>query len=144
MKTASGASFNLSDHQGKWVYIQIFNTTCEDCIREMMIIKELQKKYQDSIDFISLSIDFNFGHFIQFKEHFPQFDWTFVHFDQHYEWIDGMQITTLPDNLLFDPSGRLVKRNAPDITTQLPLYLARLFHQREEEDVIPLNQPKKQ
>lgn len=144
MKTASGASFNLSDHQGKWVYIQIFNTTCEDCIREMMIIKELQKKYQDSIDFISLSIDFNFGHFIQFKEHFPQFDWTFVHFDQHYEWIDGMQITTLPDNLLFAPDGRLVKRNAPDITTQLPLYLARLFNQAEDDEAIPLNQQKKQ
>lgn len=144
MKTASGASFNLNDHRGKWVYIQIFNTTCEDCIREMMIIKELQKKYQDSIEFISLSIDFNFGHFIQFKEHFPQFDWTFVHFDQHYEWIDGMQITTLPDNLLFAPDGRLVKRNAPDITTQLPLYLARLFHQTDDEENIPLNQQKKQ
>ena len=143
MKTASGASFNIEDYKGKWLFVQIFNTSCEDCIREMMIIKELQQKYKDSITFISLSIDFNFGHFIQFKEHFPQFDWTFVHFDHQYPWIDELQITTLPDNLLFGPDGKLVKRDAPDITTQLPLYLARLFHQSETEDNIPLNQNRK-
>lgn len=143
MRTAQGANFNLKDYKGKWVYVQIFNTECTDCIREMMIIKELSQKYKDSVAFISLSIDFNFGHFIQFKEHFPQFDWTFVHFNQNYEWLDQLQISTLPDNLLFSPDGKLAQRYAPDITTKLPLFLLRLFREVDEDNV-PLNQQKKQ
>lgn len=138
MKTANGANFNLDDYKGKWVYVQIFNTDCMDCIREMMILKELHEKYKDSVAFVSLSIDFNFGHFIQFKEHFPQFNWTFAHFNNRYDWLDELKITALPDNLLFSPNGELARRNAPDITTELPLFLLRLFKEVDEND-IPLN-----
>lgn len=138
MKKVNGADFNIEDYKGKWVYVQIFNTDCMDCIREMMIIKELHEKYKDSVAFVSLSIDFNFGHFIQFKEHFPQFNWDFAHFNQRYDWLDALQVTTLPDNLLFSPDGELSQRNAPDITTKLPLFLLRLFREVDEND-IPLN-----
>ena len=143
MKTINGAPLDLEDHKGSWVYVQMFTSTCEDCIREMMIIDELHKKYGDSVVFISLSLDFNFGHFIQFKEHFPQFDWTFAHFNNRYDWIDKMQTSTLPDNLLIRPDGKLARRFAPDITTELPLFLLRLFKE-EEKDNIPLNQNRKQ
>lgn len=139
MKTANGANFNIEDFKGKWVYVQIFNTDCLDCVREMMIIKELQEKYKDSVEFVSLSIDFNFGHFIQFKEHFPQFNWTFAHFNNRYDWLDALKITALPDNLLFSPDGELYMREAPDITTKLPLFLLRLFREVDKND-IPLNQ----
>ena len=139
MKTVQGAKFDLSDFKGKWVYVQLFNVSCEDCIREMMIVKELQKKYEDKIAFVSLSLDFNYGQFIQFKERFPQFDWTFVHFNGRYDWIDNMEVTTLPDNLLIAPDGTLAKRYAPDITTKLSQFLAQLFSDGEEDPDLPLN-----
>ena len=139
MKTVQGAKFDLSDFKGKWVYVQLFNVSCEDCIREMMIVKELQKKYEDKIAFVSMSLDFNYGQFIQFKERFPQFDWTFVHFNGRYDWIDNMEVTTLPDNLLIAPDGTLAKRYAPDITTKLSQFLAQLFSDGEEDPDLPLN-----
>ena len=138
MKEANGADFTLSNFKGKWVYLQFFNTTCLDCIREMTIIRQLQEKYKNNIVFVSISTDFNFGHFIQFKEKYPQFDWTFVHFNGEYQWLDDMGITTLPDNMLIAPDGKLSNRYAPDITKELSIYLARLF--KEEEDLsTPLN-----
>ena len=138
MKEANGADFTLSNFKGKWVYLQFFNTSCLDCIREMTILKQLQEKYKDNIVFVSISTDFNFGHFIQFKEKYPQFDWTFVHFNGEYQWLDNMGITTLPDNMLIAPDGKLSNRYAPDITKELSIYLARLF--KEEDDLsTPLN-----
>ena len=139
MKAADGSDFNLADLHGKWVYIQFFNTTCTDCIREMMILKELKNKYGDKIEFVSLSLDFNFGHFIQFLEQCPQFDWHFVHFNNQFAWLEQMHITTLPDNIMIKPDGTLAQRYAPDITGKLVLHLARLFDGKTEDDATPLD-----
>lgn len=139
LKAADGSDFIFSDLKGKWVYIQFFNTTCTDCIREMMIINELKKKYGEKIEFVSLSLDFNFGHFIQFMEQYRQFDWHFVHFNDQFAWLEQMHITTLPDNILISPDGTLAQRYAPDITSKLALYLARLFDGKTDDDASPLD-----
>lgn len=138
LKAANGTQLKLEKMKGKWVYIQFFNSTCEDCIREMMIIKELQKKYADEIDFVSISTDFNVNLFIQFKDYYRQFDWQFAHFNDQFEWLNELEITTLPDNILISPDGKLAQRYAPDITRELAGYLARLF-KKEEKEVNPLS-----
>ena len=136
---ANGADFDLESLKGKWVYIQLFNTSCSDCIREMVIVKNLKEKYGDKIEFVSLSLDFNFGHFIQFLEQYPQFDWHFVHFNNQFAWLEQMQITTLPDNILISPDGKLSQRYAPDISSELSLFLARLFDGERNNETTPLD-----
>ena len=132
-KEIGGSSFKFSDLKGKWVYVQFFNMDCPDCIREMMIIKELKAKYGDKIEFVSLSLDFNVSRLLQFKEKYPQFDWKFVHFNNQFEWLDEMGINALPDNILLNPDGTLSRRDAPDITRDLPLFLMRMFAPQEEQ-----------
>lgn len=127
LKEASGADFDPKTLRGKWVYIQFFSSECADCIREMMIISQLKAKYGDQIEFVSISVDFNFGHFIHFMEQYPMFDWHFVHFNSQFAWLDELQVATLPDNLLLNPDGTLAQRYAPDITRKLSVFLARLF-----------------
>ena len=138
LKEIGGSSFRFSDLKGKWVYVQFFNMDCTDCLREMMIIKELKAKYGDKIEFVSLSLDFMVSPLLQFKEKYPQFDWKFVHFNNQFEWLDELEINSLPDNLLLTPEGTLYQRNAPDITRDLPLFLMRLFAP-EEEQINPLD-----
>ena len=132
-KEIGGSSFKFSDLKGKWVYVQFFNLDCSDCIREMMIIKELRAKYGDKIEFVSLSLDFTVSRLLQFKEKYPQFDWKFVHFSNQFEWLDEMGINALPDNILLNPDGTLYRRDAPDITRDLPLFLMRMFAPQEEQ-----------
>ena len=132
-KEIGGSSFKFSDLKGKWVYVQFFNLDCPDCIREMMIIKELKAKYGDKIEFVSLSLDFTVSRLLQFKEKYPQFDWKFVHFNNQFEWLDMMGINALPDNILLNPDGTLSRRDAPDITRDLPLFLMRMFAPQEEQ-----------
>ena len=132
-KEIGGSSFKFSDLKGKWVYVQFFNMDCPDCIREMMILKELKAKYGDKIEFVSISLDFTVSKLLQFKEKYPQFDWKFVHFNNQFEWLDEMGINALPDNILLNPDGTMARRDAPDITRDLPLFLMRLFAPQEEQ-----------
>ena len=138
LKEIGGSSFKFSDLTGKWVYVQFFNLNCLDCIREMMILKELKSKYGTNIEFVSISLDFSVSKLLQFKEKYPQFDWRFVHFNNEFAWLDEIRVNALPDNLLLKPDGTLYRRDAPDITRDLPLFLMRLFAPQEEK-IDPLN-----
>ena len=138
LKEIGGSSFRFSDLKGKWVYVQFFNMDCTDCRREMMIIKELKAKYGDKIEFVSLSLDFMVSPLLQFKEKYPQFDWKFAHFNNQFAWLDELGINALPDNILLNPDGTIARRNAPDITRDLPLFLMRMFAP-EEEQINPLD-----
>ena len=134
----NGGNFSLEKLKGKWVYIQFYNNLCLDCIREMMVIKELQDKYKDNIDFVSISVDFNFEDFTAFVNEYKMFDWQFLHFNWQYEWLNSMGIYSLPDNILIDPSGKIAERYAPDAGLKLAELLTKLFLEEEEEDRNPL------
>ena len=138
LKEIGGSSFRFSDLKGKWVFVQFFNVQCSDCLREMMIIKELKAKYGDKIEFVSISLDFMVSPLLQFKEKYPQFDWHFVHFNNQFTWLDELEVNALPDNILLNPDGTISRRNGPDITRDLPLFLMRLFAP-EEEQINPLD-----
>lgn len=133
-KEASGVDFRLSKLKGKWVYVQLFQTSCVDCIREMLIINELQDKYRDSITFVSLSVDFNFQQFSQFRRTFSQFDWKFLHFNNHFSWLSEMEIAALPDYFLISPDGRLSQREAPPLDKGLAQFLLQKFTPEEHEE----------
>ena len=131
-KEASGANFNLKKLQGKWVYLQIFNSSCEDCIRNMLILKKLQETYPDKLAIVSLSVDFDESKFVQFVSRYgEQFPWSFIHFNDQYEWLANLEIGNLPDNLLISPNGKLMQRYAPDADRDLPRMLQQMFPEEE-------------
>lgn len=138
-KEANGANFNLQRLQGKWIYIQVFNSSCEDCIREMLILKKIQEEYKDDLEIVSLSVDFEESKFVQFISRYREmFPWQFAHFNQQYDWLAQYDIGNLPDNLLIAPDGRLAMRYAPDASKDLAIFLKRLFDKGEEPDKNPL------
>lgn len=136
-KEITGVDFDIESLKGKWVFIQLFNAQCQDCIRDMVMLQKMNEKYSNELAIVSLSIDFNNGHLLHFKDMYPQFDWTFVHFNNEYHWLDEMSITTLPDNMLLSPDGTLYQRYAADISRDLAHFLAKLFS-KEEQEINPL------
>lgn len=127
LKEANGVDFKLEKLKGKWIYLQFFSSNCDDCIREMMIIKELKEKYKDSLVFVSVSLDFDFNDFIDFKQVYKIFDWQFVHFNFQFDWLDELEINTLPDNILLTPKGRIALRDVPVADKGLATFLSRKF-----------------
>ena len=141
-KSANGSKFDPKEYEGKWVYYQFFSTQCVDCIREMVIINELQKQYKEKIIFVSVSVDADVTKFIQFRKNFSQFDWEFVHFNQSYEWLKYFEFYSLPEYLLIAPDGQLSRRYPPSPDRDLPIFLLQLLED-EEEIINPLD-PKNQ
>lgn len=133
LKEVSGVDVKIEKLKGKWVYLQFFTSNCEDCIREMMIIKELSNKYKDSIVFVSVSLDFDFSLFSDFRQSYKIFDWQFVHFNYQFQWLDDLAINSLPDHILLAPSGRIALRDAPAPDKGLVEYLGKKFYAKEEE-----------
>ncbi|MDR3048096.1 MAG: redoxin domain-containing protein [Bacteroidales bacterium] len=130
VKKQDGSSVNLiENYKGKWVYLQVFNVNCLDCIREMLIIKDLHEKYGDKITFVSLSLDFDFTKFQNFTNKNSQFTWDFVHFNSNFEWLRDLEIGSLPDNILFDPEGHISLRYPPDPSKNLSQFLLLKFRE---------------
>lgn len=126
-KYANGSKFDQNDFDKKWVFYQFYSTQCVDCIREMLIIEELQKAFKNKITFVSVSVDADVSKFVQFRKKYNQFDWEFVHFNHSYEWLKEMEIFSLPEYLLFAPDGKLYSRYPPALDQNFSLFLLQLF-----------------
>jgi thiol-disulfide isomerase/thioredoxin len=135
-KQENGNSFQFKTLNGKWVYLHFFNTRCLDCIREMLIIKELQQKFKDNITFVSICLDHDFATFRTFKKDYSMFEWEFIHFNNNYEWLRKLEILALPDNILLNDKGEIYLRYAPDPSKDLTLLLEKLFSEKENTNPV--------
>lgn len=136
-----GHKVRLKQYEGKPVYLQIFQTDCINCVREMMIINELQKKYDGRVQFLSLCVDPEKRTYQNFvKQYGKQFSWPILYFDEQYDWLALQGVETLPDHLLFGGDGALIKRFPPAPDQGLPEYLQANYPEQVEEEQNPLFQ----
>ena len=134
-----GHKTHLKQYQGKPVYLHIFQTDCINCIREMMIIKELYNQYNDKIQFVSLCVDPDKASYQAFvKQYGKLFEWPVLYFNEQYDWLMLQGVETLPDHILFGDNGSLLERYAPSPEQELPEYLQYTFPKEKEEDQNPL------
>lgn len=144
LKESNGKDFNLKKQKGNWVYLHFFRTDCIECIREMMLIKELNERYKDSVTFVGVCLDFDKYKLQTFLNKYPQFDWHFVHFNQQFTWLSDLEVNALPDYLLISPQGNIYQRYLPAPANGLVEYLSRLMYHPEEKDDNPMFKTKKQ
>ena len=97
-----------SDWDGKYVYINFFASWCADCIQEMQLMQKLHVKYQRDVAFVSISLDDNFESFKAFYLGHPEFDWEFVYGPSFKDFRETFLVSSLPEFILIDPSGRIV------------------------------------
>jgi len=133
-ETKTGQRVHLSDKRGKYIYLQFYNMNCDDCIREMLIVKSLHEKYKDSVDFITISLDANKTVFRKFTETYPQFNWEFWNFNQNYAFLESLNINSLPHCVLLDKNGNLLQNYAPEPGRNLTETLQELFPEPEKQE----------
>lgn len=112
-----GGKTKLEDFRGKYVYIDVWATWCAPCRAEIPFLKKLEEKYhQKNIVFVSLSIDQmkdleKWRKLIKDKELggvqvLADNDW-------NSQFVKEYNITGIPRFILIDPSGKIVKADAP-------------------------------
>ena len=136
LKEVSGADFKFGKPSKRWTYVQFFNSQCEECIREMMILKTIQEKFKDSLQIVSISTDYNFNDFSNFRQRYDKkmFDWQFVHINGQYEWLEGLQLFSLPEYILLSPDGKLYERHTALPEKGAIMYFRQKFTPEDIED----------
>jgi len=128
-----GRKEDIKQTDGKNIYIQVFQSDCIDCIREMLIIQKMKQLYGNHIQFVSLNVDPKPEQYKAFCETYGQmFDWPILYFDGSYDWLMENGIETLPSYKLFDGRMNLIAPYPPEPEKGLPEYLRNLFPNEEE------------
>ena len=52
-----GNVHKLSEFEGKWCLVDLWNSACGPCIRALPELREIKEKYPDTLELISLSVD---------------------------------------------------------------------------------------
>lgn len=142
-KTKNGNMSDFVSKKGKYVYVQFYNVNCEECIRDMMIMKKLYQIYKDSIDFISVSLDNDMGTFIKFTETYSDFNWDFWNFNGNYHFLRMLEVNALPRSILLNRDGAIELYEAPDPSRNLQGFLEILFPEKEIKQDENITSPSK-
>lgn len=112
-----GGNTKLEDFKGKYVYVDVWATWCGPCRAEIPSLKKVEEKYHGkNIEFVSISVDVAKDHekwksFVSEKQLggvqlFADKDWSS-------DFIKAYGVTGIPRFILIDPSGKIVKADAP-------------------------------
>ncbi len=138
MQLPNGNKWKAKTIKDKYTYFYFFNTDCIDCIRNFLILEEIHKQLQDSLNVVAVSIDFEYEKFQRFTERYQNFTFPIVHFSQNFDWLETLEVRTLPDFFLLTPEGTMGQRYLPPPDQGLIIKLLQLFKKAEEDDNNPM------
>lgn len=104
---------NLSDLQGKWVYLSFVRVNEPASISEIETIAHFKEKYlnqRDDVELVTIACDREFQkmfHFLKNTRRGKQFDWTWLHFNGNYDLLRHFKVTTFPWFVLINPDGQI-------------------------------------
>ncbi|WP_343330737.1 TlpA disulfide reductase family protein [Polaribacter staleyi] len=113
----AGGTTSLDDLKGKYVYIDVWATWCGPCKYEIPFLKKVEEQYHDkNIHFVSLSVDKQkdkdkWKKMIVDKE--LQGTQIISDNDFNTSFVNNYKINGIPQFILIDPQGNIVKANAP-------------------------------
>ncbi len=111
LPNATNDTFSLEDFRGKIIYLNFWNLVCRPCIEEMDTIKNIYKRYDNTIQFISISTDVDPEQSFKYAEE-KDYNWLLLHFDNNFELLEKYDVRTYPKNLLIDKHGTIIKNPA--------------------------------
>ncbi|NLR91145.1 MULTISPECIES: TlpA family protein disulfide reductase [Flammeovirga] len=112
-KDLEGNTVDLTEFEGKYVYIDVWASWCGPCLREIPSLQEIEKKYEGKdIVFVSLSVDQStdaWKAMVKKKDlHGNQ-----LHLGTNFKFTDKFNITSIPRFILLDKKGKVENANAP-------------------------------
>lgn len=104
---ANGKIISLSDFKGKYVYLQVYTSWCTSCLDQMMMFQNLQKKYGNKIEFISISIDRDEK---LFKKMLPKtYNWKILHCNNIRQFKEDFNVKAVPIYFLIGQNGEFIE-----------------------------------
>lgn len=132
----TGAIKELSDFEGKHVYINFYASWCASCLAEMRQIPSLRKTYGKHVEFISISMDEHFEDFKNFVVKSRDLGQKFLLGSQDPEFLDTWQMRSVPRYVLLDREGRIIRFEAQSPTGGIERELDKIKDEAEKKPKI--------
>lgn len=104
-KDLDGQAHKLSDYRGKGVIINFWGTFCKPCVREMPLIEEYYKKYQDQ-GIVVLGVNLDEPH-VTVKSFIREYEITYPILMDDFTVRDLYGVRSYPTTFFIDSSGRI-------------------------------------
>ena len=92
-------------YQGKFVYVNFFETWNDQAVAEMKIMIQMAQKYGEFVSFLSLCTDKDEASFEKFKAANPEMDWDICYIGQNSPIKSDFRVKVVPTYFLIDQSG---------------------------------------
>ncbi len=112
LTTLSGKEINLSDFQGKFVYLNFANTQNYACKKDFQALSKLANLLKRDVKIVTVLTDDDPDKAAAYVKK-NKLDWTFLSFNQNAKVLYDYRIKALPTYYLIDPEGKLVFSPSP-------------------------------
>ena len=101
-----GNVHSFSEFQGKWCLVDFWNSGCAACLRAYPELHELKKKYTDTLEIVSLSIDSE-SNWHKASEKIPTIGHNWNEGKENYGIFGRLGTHTYPTYLVISPEGTI-------------------------------------
>ena len=103
---------HLSDFRGDYIYLNFCNSFGYYCVREYEYLKILHNRLNDRLSIVTILVDDSIENMKQLVGG-NSYPWTFLHFSNQPEILEGYDIRTYPSYFLIGPDGKMILSPAP-------------------------------
>lgn len=106
-----GSLYTLADFKGKYIYIDIWASWCSPCLKQIPYLKELEKKYSDKINFVSIAWNDNKSNWKEMikKQHLGGIQLFAENKNDAFFDFFGVPTSGIPRFILLDKEGRIIE-----------------------------------
>ena len=128
--TIDGKEITLERLKGKYVYLNIWNTECEQCLAEMEYTKELYQDFDDIIAFVSISVDQDTAFMSKYARE-REYQWSISPIGDELKFLYDYNVDVLPRYILLDKKGRIEMWNAPAPSNHFSDYFLKMLNDKK-------------
>jgi len=103
---------NWGNFKGRYIYVNFFASWNQTSLNEMKVIKDLELKYGEDIEFVSFCTDETKSEFDVYIKNNPDFNWNIVYLGKDHELLERFNVKTIPTYFLIDQKGFLAQSDA--------------------------------
>ncbi len=132
LRNSNDSLVKLSSYKGKMVYLNFYASWCVDCIDEMELMKKLYEKYQNDVEFVSISVDRENINMVYLARD-RKYKWTFLHFNNDYELLENFGVYSYPSFVLIGADGKYIQCPAVSPSGNIESVLDEILHPGENK-----------
>lgn len=102
---------SLKSFAGKYIYLQFTDVSCLACNSETKTVADLQKKYGNKVQFVTVTINNDFEETREFVNR-NSYTWDFLIAGTDHKVLEDYNVKSVPEYFLLDPDGKFIQSPA--------------------------------